>query len=59
MSAAVEQQIDGAVASVRLAMQAAGALPVELEFRASQLFDISTPPQLRDDNAEQDQSTTE
>jgi hypothetical protein len=59
MSAAVEQQIDGAVESVRLAMQAAGALPAELEFRASQLFDISTPPQLRDDNAEQDQSTTE
>ncbi len=59
MSAAVEQQIDGAVENVRLAMQAAGALPAELEFRASQLFDISTPPQLRDDNAEQDQSTTE
>ncbi|MDG2309234.1 MAG: hypothetical protein P8L98_01510, partial [Planctomycetota bacterium] len=59
MSAASELNIADAVNTVRVAMLSAAALPAELEFRASQLFDLATPPQLRDDNAEEDQATTE
>ena len=59
MSAASEHNIADAVNTVRVAMLSAAALPAELEFRASQLFDLATPPQLRDDNAEEDQATTE
>jgi hypothetical protein len=59
MSAASEQNIADAANTVRVAMMSADALPAELEFRASQLFDLATPPQLRDDDAEQDQAATE
>jgi hypothetical protein len=59
MSAASEHNIADAANTVRVAMMSADALPAELEFRASQLFDLSTPPQLRDDDAEQDQAATE
>ena len=52
MSAASEHKIADATNTVRVAMMSTDALPAELEFRASQLFDLATPPQLRDDDAE-------
>ncbi|MBC8370346.1 MAG: hypothetical protein H8E25_10120 [Planctomycetes bacterium] len=59
MAAAVKQEIVDAVNIIRLAMLGAEEMPSELEFRASQLFDISTPPELRDQNPKQDQGAAD
>jgi hypothetical protein len=53
MAAANRLKIKDAINQIRLDMAAAEDLPNELEFRASQLYELATPPQLRDDNAEQ------
>jgi hypothetical protein len=46
MAASTKLEIADSINTIRVIMQAAGPLPPELEFRASQLFDIDTSPLL-------------